>query len=142
MTQHARFYSDFDRALEKKKLLYVGDRDFIVQWDEECVKKYGRFGKIIDMYPNPNTGNTVYVYEYEKKIFGPDRKMFGDNYWAREIITGDCRYSIWTPCEKNDGDEFHEVDEDGSSQSENENDNDEGYGEESDWDENEDEIIV
>lgn len=140
MTENAKFFSNFDRELEKKKTLDVGDRHFIVQWDEECVKKYGRFGLIIAIYSNYNTGNAVYVFEYEDKIFGPDGKMFGNNYWAREIITGDCRYSIWTPCEKNDGDEFHEVNEAEYS----EDDHNDAYDQESDEmsGENDDELIV
>lgn len=98
--ENTTFFSNFDRTLEKKKLLDVGDRYLIVQWDEECVKKYGRFGTIIEIYSNPNTGNAVHVFQYEDKVFGPDDEMDCVHDWAREIITGNCKYSLWLPAKQ------------------------------------------
>jgi hypothetical protein len=98
---YATFFSNFDHKLMTNKTLNIGQKYLVVQWDEEGVKMYGRLGTIVDIYPNYNTGNDVHVFEYEDTVFGPDDEMDGSNYWARQIIAYNSKYSLWFPGTEN-----------------------------------------
>ena len=65
--------------------------EFIIK-NEDIMK--ARRARLVNVYPNPNTGNPTYQFEYSEMYPDPAAKV-NPHAWARKIVQGNSNYSIW-----------------------------------------------
>ena len=80
-----RLYGFFEKPFRAEPV--VGQEYVVVRKE-----KAARVARLTDIYPNCNTGNPTYQFEYGDVLHGTD----DPHAWARSIIRGDVYYSLWT----------------------------------------------
>jgi hypothetical protein len=81
-----QFMGDFLRSFEQEP--QVGELYVVVRVDAED-QVTAALGRLRETYPNCNTGNPTYLFDYEGLSARAERTM------AREIIRGNCYYSLY-----------------------------------------------
>ena len=68
---------------------------FVVTQVDDHSRKYRRVARLLDVYPNANTGTPMYVFDYVSPVQGPrSRDLDSDHAWERSFSHRNIRYRL------------------------------------------------